>query len=61
MLKTLGRATWAGVVAPQFLEQFFVAMHDTQTTFNFCFGWIPFAAFTDDLKSNLVPRVAAVP
>jgi hypothetical protein len=36
-LKTPRRTTRARIVSPEFLEQFFVAMHHAQTAFDFCF------------------------
>jgi len=51
-LKTPPGSAGAGVVAAEFLEQFFVAVDDPQTALYARFGWIAFAAFAARFKSS---------
>jgi hypothetical protein len=51
-LKPATGAARAWVIAPELLGELLRAMHDALAALHARFGWIAFAAFTDDLETE---------
>jgi hypothetical protein len=52
-LKAFARAAWARIVAAEFFDEFFIAMHDPHATLDAGLGGITSAAFTCALESRV--------
>jgi hypothetical protein len=55
-LKPASRIAWAWIIAPQFLDKFFVAVNDALSLFYVSLRRVSLAALPGDLKSSPVVR-----